>query len=441
MKSSMFQYLFVAAFGVLGVAGLIYFATSDPEQDETLQGAAGSVTIWGTFPSSPALIEMMGQFNDKYKKSFTTNYVFHDPKTFDRDIVEALASGKGPDMLLLPDELILRHTDKIIPMAYSPQFGQREYQNMFLEASEVYLRPEGMLAFPFAVDPMVMYWNRDLFNNASVTVPPKYWDEFLLLTPKLTKKDKSFKFTQSAIAFGEYENVRNAKDVIAMLFLQAGSKIVSMNESRPLADVTGVSVGPNVAKVVESALRFYMDFSNPQKSIYTWSRSRANSEEEFVDGNLAVYFDYASRYNELKARNPHLNFDVAIVPQLRDAKTEIVMGKMYGLVTMKSSRNQQTAFTATRLLLDQAIVDKFSKAFSLPPVRRDMLANRPQDAVQAVFYDSAIRVKTWLDPKPEDSDIVFQTLVESISSGKNTPTSALADAQRRLQTLVEPYAK
>jgi ABC-type glycerol-3-phosphate transport system substrate-binding protein len=112
---------------------------------------------------------------------------------------------------------------------------------------------------------------------------------------------------------------------------------------------------------------------------------------------------------------------------------------MYGLVTMKTSKNQSTAFTATRLLLSDNVVTEFSKAFNLPPVRRDLLANRPSDAAQATFYDAAIRSRTWLDPKPDESDKVFQTLVESVSSGRNKVPDSLQEAQARLIELLKPY--
>jgi ABC-type glycerol-3-phosphate transport system substrate-binding protein len=442
MKTTTFQYIMIASFGIIGVVGIIYFAKSDPEQNTEVQGAAGNVVIWGTFQQNENIDKLFNDFNQKYQKSFSVTYVPHDPKTFDQDIVEALASGTGPDILLLPDNLILRHTDKIIPMAYTPQFGQREYLNTFIQASEIYLRTDGILAFPFAIDPMMMYWNRDLFTNASIVLPPAYWDEFIAITPKLTKKDKALKLTQSAIAFGEYDNVNNAKDVISLLFLQVGSQIVRLGSMGPEADIYADSVNSAYSKQsMVSALRYFMDFSNPQKTIYTWSRSRANSEEEFINGNLAVYFDYASKYQELKNKNPHLNFGVSEVPQLRDGKADITIGKMYGLVTMKASKNQQTAFTAIRLLLDNVQVAKFSSAYNLPPVRRDMLANRPTDAVQATLYDAALRSRVWLDPRPEDSNLMYQSMIDSVSSGRSSVDTAMNDAQTRLKVLLQPYQK
>ncbi len=438
-KTSPFQLVITGIFGAMVIAGIIFFMNQPKGNGNSqLAGIGGTVTIWGTFQHNPKLDQLIVDFNSQYQKSFAIKYEYKDPATFDTDIVEALASGKGPDILLLPDNLVLRHYDKIIPISYTPNFGQREYLNTFVQASDIYLRPEGMVAFPYAIDPIVMYWNRDLFTNASIAEPPKYWDEFLLLAPKLTKTDSSFKITQSAVAFGEYDNVKNAKDILAMLFLQTGSKIVDFTGSKPQVALTTLSNGAKNPGV-ESALRFFMDFSNPQKSIYTWSLSRDNSEQEFLNGDLAVYFDYASAYGRLKQRNPNLNFDVAMVPQLRDATAQTTLARLHGLVAMKASKNITTAFAAIRLLLDQKYAQQFADSFDLPPVRRDLLSKRPNNAAMAVAYDSALRSRTWLDPRPSETDAAFTSIIDGITSNRIGTGDAVGELESRLTSLVGQF--
>jgi ABC-type glycerol-3-phosphate transport system substrate-binding protein len=183
---------------------------------------------------------------------------------------------------------------------------------------------------------------------------------------------------------------------------------------------------------VVSALRFFMDFSSPLKDIYTWSRALPNSRDQFINGNLAVYFDYASAYGELKAKNPHLNFEVAPVPQPRGTKVEITFAHLHGLAVMKSSRNKATAFIAVQRLLGPEFSGGFASAFNLPPVRRDLLAVKPTDKVLSVLYDAAIRARTWLDPRPEDSDKAFQQTVESVSSGRNAVPEAIGYLSQQL---------
>lgn len=437
-----FQYIFLSIFGVVAVLALVIFSTMPSSSgDKKVAGAKGNVVIWGTF-SAIDTQEVVNNFNKIYKDSFSISYVFHDPKDFDRDIVEALASGKGPDILLLPDDLLLRHSDKIELIPYT-SISQRDFQALFIQASEIYMRDTGVLALPFMIDPMVMYWNRDLFNNASITEPPVYWDEFLLMTPKLTKRDrKTTDIVQSAVPFGEYVNVENAKDILAMLLLQVGNPLVARVDGKlypKLTDKRGEQTVPN--ENVVSALRFFMDFSNPLKNIYTWNRSLKNSRDEFIEGNLAVYFGHTSEYKSLRDKNPHLNFSAAPIPQPRETTTEITLARVHGLAVLKSSKNKQTAFIAVQRLLDKQPSDDFSAVFALPPVRRDLLSVRPTDAATSVFYDSAIRARTWLDPEPSETDDAFRQAVESVSSGRSTVPEAVVQLSRQFETLLTSYNK
>lgn len=437
-----FQYIFLTFFGVMAVVAVIVFSKAPGGSSNTPTNVHGTVTIWGTYPNE-GMDKVISGVNEQFKDSVTVKYEYHDSKDFDHDIVEALASGRGPDVLLLPDDLVLRHTDKIEPIPYSPGgITPAWLQDTFIQAAEIYKRDNGLIAVPFAVDPMVMYWNRDIFSNASVTEPPKYWDEFLTLTPLLTKKDpKTFNITQSAISFGEFENVDHAKDILAMLFLQVGNPIVKLGAGgKPLASLMSGDAGHLVpSEDVVSAFRFFMDFSNPLKDIYTWNRSRSNSLNEFINGNLAVHFDYASAYKTISEKNPHLNFAVAQVPIPRGTSAEITFAKVYGLTILKSSPNKPSAVFVVQQLLGSTPSGQFAQSFTLPPVRRDLLSQKPTDAAQTVFYDAAIRARTWLDPKPELSNDAFQSAVESVSSGRYPVGQAIGGLQTQLSAALQAY--
>lgn len=437
-----FQYAILAFFGVMAVIAVVVFSIApDKGKNDATPGAAGTVVIWGTFPTIPGFAQVIERFNKSYENHFSISYEFHDPKNFDTDIVEALAGGRGPDILLLPDDLVLRHSDKIQLISYG-SIPPDVFQSTYVQAAEIYLRDKGLLALPFAIDPLVLYWNRDLFNSASLTQPPRYWDELLTMSPPLTKRDpKTSQIAQSAIAFGEFANVEHAKDILAMLFLQVGSPLVALENGKPVPKLLfqqGTKFVPS--EDVISALRFFMDFSNPEKQTYTWSRARQGSLDEFINGNLALYLGYASENNRIKEKNPHLNFAVAQVPVTRGTKAQITFAKIYGLAVLKSSRNQPTAFIAvTRLLNDVTPEKDFAAAFNLPPVLRVALSERPIDAALATFYDAAIRGRTWLDPKPEVSDKAFQVMVESVSSGRNEVSDAIGHLSRDLLSALAPY--
>jgi ABC-type glycerol-3-phosphate transport system substrate-binding protein len=432
-----FQYIMLAIFGLMGVIAVIVFSVpSESEKEAAIAGASGNVVIWGTYPEQGMGV-VLALLNEKYGESFTVSYVYKDSKSFDTAIVEALANDRGPDILLLPNDLILRHTNKIqlIPYTAIPQLT---FQSTFAQAAEVYMRSVGLVAIPYAIDPIVMYWNRDLFSNASISVPPKYWNEFLSLTPQLTKRDeKTQDILQSTIAFGEYSNVTNAKGILATLFLQTGAKVVGIRDGDLVTDLAlqrGEQFSPN--QDIVSALRFYMDFSDPRKDNYSWSRALPSSRDQFLKGELAVYFDYASAYRVLKEKNPHLNFVSAPVPQIKDSTVSTTYARVHGLAVLKSSKNRDTAMIAVQQLLNSEYTREFAQQYGLPPVRRDLL-NIPQtDATKAVAYTSAIRARTWLDPRPEQSEKAFQDMVESLSSGRAKTEQAVLVLASRLNEIL-----
>ena len=299
-------FTFFLIFAVLVFSGVIPIFTTAP------QGVSGTVTLWGIIPEA-RFRNSLAVFNKTHEKIFSIQYVQKNEDFFDRDLVEAIASGKGPDMVLLPQDLVVRHTDKVTPISYET-LSLRDFRDTFIEEGELFIGDEevGILALPFSVDPMILFWNRDIFNANTISLPPELWDQLLALAPVLTATDNAFNVNQSAIAFGEFENVTHAKDILALLILQAGNPIVERKEGKltaVLEERRGLVVAPG-----ESALRFYTEFSNPSKPVYSWNRSLPESKEFFVSNDLGVYVGYASEIPDIRAQSPNLNFDIALVP-------------------------------------------------------------------------------------------------------------------------------
>jgi len=158
----------------------------------------------------------------------------------------------------------------------------------------------------------------------------------------------------------------------------------------------------------------------------------------FIAGNLAVYFGYAGEFSEIKRKNPHLNFDVTSVPQARDSIRKMTFGKMDGLAILKSSKNIPAAFKAAVLLSDAKFIHVLSNELNLPPVRRDLLAKKPSDASGSLslFYNSAIISRGWLDPSPDETEIIFQNMVERIVSMEAKISMAVSLANGEMEKLL-----
>jgi ABC-type glycerol-3-phosphate transport system substrate-binding protein len=341
-----------------------------------------------------------------------------------------MASGNGPDLVILPQDELVSFSNKLAPIPYS-YMSQRTYTDSFINEGQLFLAPNGALAYPFLVDPLVLYWNRDLFANAGIPQPPVYWSDILDIAPKLTVSDGSGAIQTSAIAMGEWSNVLYAKDIIAMLFLQAGDPITTL-PTDPSQGAYQTVLGENAANAQEapadSALQYYTDFANPSKTSYTWNKIFPSSQDAFVAGELGIYLGYASDYPTLVARNPNLNFGVSLMPQVKGNGPRLTFGRMLGLAVPRTAKNATGAATIALALSSKAGITAVESHTPLPPVRRDVAVDTSSNAAASVFVQSGLIARSWLDPNPTATDAIFKTMIESVLSGQALPNEAVANA-------------
>ncbi len=437
-KPKIFQMVVMGIFAVFIIIGMLAFSGKLPLPKGGEDVNYGKVTLWGTYPASV----VQGVINTKFQaeKSVTINYVAKNKSTFDRDFLEALASGTGPDLFLIGQDEILRNLNKITLIPYQT-IPERDFKNKFIEEGDMFMRPGGIVAIPFTIDPLVMYWNRDIFTNVGIIMPPTKWEEFYSLAPRVLVRGSDGSITRSFTSLGEYSNISNAKEIVSTLIMQSGNPIVS-NRNGILVSELAAGSGTKVAGTQSSAnqaINFFTQFSKEDKDSYSWNRSLPLSRSQFEAGDLAVYFGFASEYSSIAKRNPHLNFDVALIPQAEKASTRITFGHMQGIAVVKSSRNTAGAIYAALLLSRSDVVGAVAEAAGLPPVRRDLLSMRPSNAVFSIFYDSAIIARAWHDPVPKETDQLFRRMIDDVNSGRLKISEALSVTQGGINNILSEY--
>lgn len=430
-----FQAAILMIFGLFIVAGVFAIATFG-----RFGGSGGrdmvppEADIWGTLDAN-LVSDVVRLYNQEHDNILKVTYRQFSEDTFDTQLIEALAAQRGPDAIILPHQYIVRYEDKIFPIPFS-SITERTFRDTFAEGGEVYLTTDGILALPILIDPLVLYWNRSLFNSAAISQPPIVWEDLLTLTGKLTETDQTFNVLQSTIALGGFGNIAHAKEIISTLVMQAGNPVVArLADGRKnvlFSDRLGFTEAP-----ADSAVRFYTEFANPSKPVYSWNTALPNSQELFLRGDLAMYLGFGSELFSLQEKNPNLNFDVTRVPQVRDGVIKATFGSFYGLALLKQSDNIGGAFSAVALLSGQEAAGLWSELFSIAPARRDLLAQVPTDAFRSVFYTEALIAHAFLDPAPAQSDSIFRTMIDDITSGRESVNRAVAAADTRLQNIFD----
>ena len=428
MKGS-FQLITIIVFIALAVFGVLVFSGVIPIGSDNEAGGLGTVVLWGTVKAQ-TMGPLLEEFNNA-NPSLVVKYVQKSTESFDQDLLEALAEGVGPDMFFLPDNLAFHYANKIVTIPFA-SYPLASFKNNFAGAGEVFLTSRGILAFPLSIDPLVMYYNRSILDANGVVYPPALWDEMSAVVPSLTKKDDANKIIKSAVALGHFSNIVYAKDIVSALFMQAGNPIVVEKDG-----VFDSSLNtPNPKYDLGSVLKFYTDFADPNKDVYSWNKSFPNSNDAFSREDLAFYFGFASELNSLVNRNPNQNFLAAPFPQNRNANFKLTGAHVTGIALLSSSKNFNTAFTAASLLATGDFASQFAIALGVAPARRDLLKVKPADAYSPIFYDSALYARSWLDPSPKDTDDIFRRMIDGVLSNNMSAPDAISDASSKLGLLL-----
>jgi ABC-type glycerol-3-phosphate transport system substrate-binding protein len=425
---NIFQTILLGVFALAAVGGAIAFGTFRGKGGTG--GVRVNIAMWGSVPKAE-ILPTIKYLSDLYGKGgFEVFYEEHAQSELEGDVLEAIASGSGPDLVIIPDNYILTFENKIamIPLeAYS----ERVFRDTFVEGGEIFLTSQGIIALPFVIDPMVQYWNRDLYTAEGIVAPPKYWLEFFALARKLSKLDKLRNILQSAVGLGAPDNIDHAKEILSTLILQTGNVII--RRSRNTIGLQSEFKGDGVSE----ALRFYTEFGNPVKPIYSWNRSLPLDKSSFLGGTLATYFGFASEYHDMRIKNPNLNFDISAMPQAKDTGYIATFGRIYGIAVLKTSRYKIDALNAAKILTERNSISNFINGSKLAPARRDLLVELPTDRYGSIAYSSAIISRAWLDPDPEKTDKIFNDMVSSAVAGKESSGGTIQRAHTEIEELLK----
>jgi ABC-type glycerol-3-phosphate transport system substrate-binding protein len=423
---SKFQIILLVIFGAFIILGVISFSffhgNSTPTQN---------VVVWGPFPQVDIqkFLQSSGLYQDH---TLSVNYFQVSPNNFNTQFTEALAEGRGPDLVILTQDQMWQERNKLTLVPYSV-VKQSEYQATFVDEGDIFTGQQGLLALPMLVDPLVLYTNRDLLNGAAVAEPPAYWDQLYDYAKKLTLRDQAGNIKQSLIALGEAANIPHSKDILSLLMLQAGTPITNIQGGVLTPELTnqyGLPEAPGIA-----ALNYYTQFANPQKPFYSWNRSLTNAQTNFVSGSSALYIGYSSELPILKAKNPNLSIGVTHVPQSRVVGRMTTFGKLYGIAIVKTSPNPSSDLMAIEKLISTSAISALSSVTGLAPARRDLLSNKPGDGVAALFYDGALQAKGWLDPDPAKTELIFDDMISAVTSGRALAPDALLTADGNIRNI------
>jgi ABC-type glycerol-3-phosphate transport system substrate-binding protein len=433
MKSP-FQTILIGVFIAAFIGAILIFSGVIPVKSSSSSTAVtGSVVVWGIYPS-----EFMQSYLDQLNianKDISISYVQKSVANIQSDLVVAIADGRSPDIVLSDANTIFSIKDRLYTIPFAT-YNERSFRDSFIDGASIFLSKEGVLAIPLLVDPLVVYYNKDILAGKNYVVPPSTWTGLVQSLPNFVKKDVRGTITQTAIGLGEVVNVDHFKAILSGLFLQTGSAIVALDPytgryEQRLSIGSGQGDG-ELGSV--KALSFYTSFANQSGSTFSWSRGLPSTLDMFLAGKSAFYIGLASELFAIQSRNPNLSFDVTSLFQADGAVRPITYGNFSGLGIVKSTRNFPATYSVAGTLTSKEFIEYLSSSMSLPSARRDLLLTPQTNPYVQVYFKAALSTFSWPDTNASLSEKIFRDMIQTVNSGRSDAASAVYQAGNDLSS-------
>jgi len=393
------------------------------------------LVIWGVFDDKDIFEPIISNFR-KENKNFNIKYIKQPSQTYEQDLVNALAAGRGPDIFMIHNTWLPKHFSKLYP-APRDLFLIKEYKNNFVDVVyDDFTKDNLIYAVPLYVDTLALFWNKDIFNSVGLPEPPKTWDELVNLIPLIVKKNEFGEIIRPAVALGTAKNISRSTDILSLLMLQNGTKMVDLSRKEATFDEP-INVNGRASYSGEDALRFYTDFANPLKSIYSWNNQMHFSIDAFAENNLAMMFNYSYQIEALKNKNPNLNFGIAPMLQLKDTPKIINFANYWGFGVSVQSQYAPEAWQFLKFLSQKENLYQYLQDAHRPSSRRDLISIQKNDPNLGIFAAQALSAKSWYQIDNTVIENIFADMIESVVGGSLQYGDALKKAADQITLLMK----
>lgn len=390
-----------------------------------------TLNIWG--------IDEQGLFQENFfayealRPNVRVDYEEINPVSYEKDLVDALAAGSGPDIIMFHSAWLPKHKNKILPIS-DAQLTIKNLQELFPSVVEQNFTASGKIyALPLYVDTLTLFYNQDIFDKKGIALTPKDWLDFQNLIPKLREKDSSGKLAKAAAAIGGSDyNIDKATDLLTLLMLQAGARMTDEDFTQATFTLNSGDSLPGL-----DSLTFYVKFSDPDDIYYTWNESMGNSLESFAQGKTAMIFNYAAKKNSIKLKNPFLNFKTAGMPQLAGGEKSVNYADYWGLAVTNNSKYPEWAWDLILYLTgDEPTAERYLNTSNRPPALRSLIQKYADHPELGIFAKQALSARSWQQIDKNQIAEIFSQMIKATVSGQMEPAAALDQAEQQITEMM-----
>ena len=393
------------------------------------------ITMWGVDDMPDVYNNLIAAFQ-KSSPGINVKYEQKSKKTYEDELIRAFAAGKGPDIFGIHHTWRPKYSDILSP-APVDVFPILDFRNSFLDIVQKDFTVNGEIyGVPLYVDTLALYYNTELFHSAGIVLPPRDWDEFVDIARRLTKRKSNGDILFSGAALGAADNVANSADILAMLFAQNG---VGLSDEKGVVSFSvGSSASSKGTQSAEKALEFYASFAKPQSGNYSWSKDSAlNSEEAFAQNRAAMALGYSVMSRRLLSKNARAKFDVAPLPQVKNAVFHKNYPDYWGFGVYKNSKNKDAAWQFLKFLAQPDISRYYLNTTKKPAAQKSLVVEQQSDPRLGVFATQGLTAFFWTQLDESVVKQVFREMIEAQLTSDQPSSLAIKSAEAKIKSLMK----
>lgn len=430
----------IIAFVVLLVVMIFFlaFGSKDSKKKAPKVGSEDiTLTYWRLFDDKETFEPVIKEYQEEnpnvkieYKKLTYAEY--------EKNLLEALAGGRGPDMFSIGNSWVPKYKDKVTPMPEDMMSVEEYGKSFFKVATLDNVFKNRIYGVPLSMDSLALYVNNDILNKTELNDPPDTWEKLVgkpgdptlpgqLATLNNRQGDV---FNQSAIALGN-TTANRAQDVLALLMLQQRTDMVDENKEKALFNLTKKVEGRDIYLGTE-ALKFYTSFADPRSPNYSWNNAMGDSVKAFAQGKIAYMLSYAYTAPTLERLNPSLNYSIFNAPQI-GGQDPVNYANYWTEVVSKDSKYQAEAWKFLSFISSRYRVSSYLEAAKKVSSRPDISTGGKLNA----FYSQNASATSWYKGEYLKADPIFIDMINQVLGGEDPQRAIDNAANRQTNTLKE----
>ncbi|MDO8657697.1 MAG: extracellular solute-binding protein [Candidatus Levybacteria bacterium] len=305
---------------------------------------AENVTLvyWGLWEDGNVLKPVIADFQKQYP-NIKIDYKMQNIKEYRERLSIRSENNNGPDIFRFHNTWLPMISKITLPLP-SDVIKKDDFQTLFYPVVQTDLVKDGAIyGIPLEIDTLALFINPEIFQSAGLKTPTD-WLEFQNAAYALTTKDETGKIKISGAAMGTFDNITHSPDIISLLLIQNGAKLINLSETSQNAS---------------DAIDFYTSFAKGDNNV--WDKELDESIIAFAKGNLAMYIGYSWDLFVIDAYKKqfqsNLTYQIFPVPHLPKSRNLTIASYWVEGVSSKS-KHQKEALLFMKYLAQKETAQK-----------------------------------------------------------------------------------